>query len=621
MSRAGRPEEPLDPSAGAVAAFAQRLRELRRGSGLTLRQVAERAGYSPTTCTAAARGRTLPTWEVARAYVVACGGDEAEFQASWEEAAVSVGRPIDAHVPMGDPPDPAAAASVRDFLDLLAELRTWARLSLADLNKRADGHNVLPPSTVSETLKRGRLPKVSFVLAYARACGLEEERVREWVAAWEALDDRGRADEVEHVAPPVPPPGRGRVGPLLRRLIGVDEEVLDLVPQERGRYTSVSLLLLAATLMVGALTVLLVVSVLGNVAVALAVGVSWGLVLLALDRWLLASLPLGGGRGGALGTVVPRMVLASLMGLVIAEPLLLEVFGSEVNHEIQARHEQTLRTANARLHRCNPLLPLSTPRDCPSSILSESTLSQRQRLSTVIEQAKDLKAQVDSDLKQLTYLQETATRECTGQGGTGRPGDGPDCKRAKAEADAFRHDSRLVENQTGLGTLRGTGQSLALTVKTRIDREIATEVAVIRTRLSEAAGPLEQSTALGALSGRSLTVFAMTYLLRILVTVVSIAPIPALWLLHRSGYQRLLRHRLDETVRLAQQEAQARAEQQLQELVAITQVIGDLAQRLPGLKEQAGELALDELLEPLAEVRARLTEIAEPGDGQPTRRR
>ncbi|MFJ2770463.1 hypothetical protein [Streptomyces sp. NPDC087300] len=84
----GRPENPLDPSAGAVARFAADLRKLRaEAGGPTYRVMARRAAQGASTLSQAAAGARLPTLPVALAYVRACGGEPVEWEARWREAA------------------------------------------------------------------------------------------------------------------------------------------------------------------------------------------------------------------------------------------------------------------------------------------------------------------------------------------------------------------------------------------------------------------------------------------------------------------------------------------------------------------------------------------------------
>ncbi|QNP68153.1 hypothetical protein IAG44_00830 [Streptomyces roseirectus] len=84
----GRRERPLDPADGPAARFAHELRKLRRDAGgLTYRAMAAKAHYSTATLAQAAAGDRLPSLAVALAYAGACGGDRAEWERRWHEAA------------------------------------------------------------------------------------------------------------------------------------------------------------------------------------------------------------------------------------------------------------------------------------------------------------------------------------------------------------------------------------------------------------------------------------------------------------------------------------------------------------------------------------------------------
>jgi transcriptional regulator with XRE-family HTH domain len=82
-----RPERPIDPAEGPVPVFAAELRALRAASGLTYRNLADLAHFSKATLSSAAAGYRLPTWEVTRAYVSACGADPEDWRDRWQTAA------------------------------------------------------------------------------------------------------------------------------------------------------------------------------------------------------------------------------------------------------------------------------------------------------------------------------------------------------------------------------------------------------------------------------------------------------------------------------------------------------------------------------------------------------
>ncbi|MFE6866603.1 helix-turn-helix domain-containing protein [Kitasatospora sp. NPDC057692] len=111
MGRPGRPERPLDPDAGPVEAFAHALRALRREAGNpSYRWIADRAHYSHTVLSDAARGERLPTLAVTLAFVEACGADRGAWEARWhlhqQLAAGTLPRTAPLQAPdAADPPD------------------------------------------------------------------------------------------------------------------------------------------------------------------------------------------------------------------------------------------------------------------------------------------------------------------------------------------------------------------------------------------------------------------------------------------------------------------------------------------------------------------------------------
>ncbi|MFF4017970.1 DNA-binding protein [Streptomyces sp. NPDC001843] len=137
---AGRPESPLDPSAGHVQRFAADLRKLRVDAGSpTYRVMAQRSGHGASTLSQAAAGERLPTLPVALAYVKACGGDPEEWESRWREAAAEVAAEPRTEDEEAEPPyrglarfEPSDAALFfgRDqLIDELVALTARARLT------------------------------------------------------------------------------------------------------------------------------------------------------------------------------------------------------------------------------------------------------------------------------------------------------------------------------------------------------------------------------------------------------------------------------------------------------------------------------------------------------------
>lgn len=212
--RRGRPERPLDTTAGPLPQLAGELRRLRGAQ--TYRELAASTGLSIATLRTAAAGECLPTWKVTRAFVAACDGDEGTLRELWEDACTATGRPVPGNYAAEPPiPRPGEVISAAQLIDMMKRLRMWAgHLSLTQLNERSGGF-ALPPSTVSDTLRgQGqRLPSLRLVSAYVRACGLDDDQASAWEQAWQFIKD---LQERKLTAPQLPEPDQNQ--PIASRL-------------------------------------------------------------------------------------------------------------------------------------------------------------------------------------------------------------------------------------------------------------------------------------------------------------------------------------------------------------------------------------------------------------------
>ena len=224
MSRPGRPERPLITD-GPLAELAGELRHARGRAGMTYEQLAAETGLSAATLRSAAGGTRLPTWKVTRAFAAACNGDQDTLLALWTAACHAAGRRVPGQ-PRAEPPNPAEAPGATDLVGMLEQLRQWAgEPSLAELNRRAGGHNLLPPSTVHDMLNKQRLPRLELMLPFVRACGLDAKQVVTWEKAWRLIKAKENEPPVAAQPPadqaPGPVPGRQPGRRLLGRVLGL----------------------------------------------------------------------------------------------------------------------------------------------------------------------------------------------------------------------------------------------------------------------------------------------------------------------------------------------------------------------------------------------------------------
>jgi transcriptional regulator with XRE-family HTH domain len=81
----GRKRLPLTGD-GSRVELARRLRGLRDASGLSLRALARKSGYSQAALSAAESGRRVPSWLLAEAFLQSCGQDPERWRQLWEVA-------------------------------------------------------------------------------------------------------------------------------------------------------------------------------------------------------------------------------------------------------------------------------------------------------------------------------------------------------------------------------------------------------------------------------------------------------------------------------------------------------------------------------------------------------
>jgi transcriptional regulator with XRE-family HTH domain len=91
----GRPQQPLDRDGTPLTEFAIRLRDLRDRADLTYDQLARKTTFARGTIHEAMRGRRLPSRDVTRAIVTACGGDARD----WEAYRLRVKRALNPQLP------------------------------------------------------------------------------------------------------------------------------------------------------------------------------------------------------------------------------------------------------------------------------------------------------------------------------------------------------------------------------------------------------------------------------------------------------------------------------------------------------------------------------------------
>ncbi|WP_175984965.1 DUF4407 domain-containing protein [Microbacterium tenebrionis] len=118
---------------------------------------------------------------------------------------------------------------------------------------------------------------------------------------------------------------------------GADGEILDRVPGETPRFVQM-FFVLAGTALVSAISMFfaLTTGVQAAMWIAVPLAIVWAGIIFNLDRFLTSTMTSTRSIGKLIGLALPRVAMAVLIGFLVAEPLVLQVFHNDINREVAA---------------------------------------------------------------------------------------------------------------------------------------------------------------------------------------------------------------------------------------------------------------------------------------------
>ncbi|WP_052746000.1 DUF4407 domain-containing protein [Allosalinactinospora lopnorensis] len=358
------------------------------------------------------------------------------------------------------------------------------------------------------------------------------------------------------VDPHRPAPPVIGLGRWPRRLIGVVEELLDWVPEERSRYTWQGLIVIGAGCAAMISVLVAVTSITGvNPLWLLPFAVFWGAMIATIDGWLISTTH-GVATGFRWLLFIPRIVLTVLLSFVIAEPLVLYVFHPAIEQETQRHRADEIDAYESRLTECNPVDGGESGSDCADFLIKVEGAAPdaaRDELARAVQERDDLLEEKKELDDQWQEMNEDARKECGGADGedfTGVVGEGPNCVRLRGEADDFRADNDLGGQQERIDELnarideleKSTGGTFEAYEK-QLSEEIATKVRE-REDAHGRVGLLEEMDALHRLQQDSFYVWAGVWLLRLCLMTVDALPVLTKLMSRSSTYDMLYSRQL-----------------------------------------------------------------------------
>lgn len=249
-----------------------------------------------------------------------------------------------------DPPAGDASESATEPIDLEREFvpdATGSPAAPSTATPVDDAETVVIDADAEQPVRTGDTAVIDDDLVFAHTA-----RRKPTAAAWLGAIDEADADPKSVPAPqsqqpdaesepepefPVYVPERERV-PLSRKLAvlgGAEGQVLDRVPTETPRYVQMFFVLLG-TAVVSALSMFfaLLTGVQLVAWVAIPLAIVWALIIFNLDRFLTSTMKSSRNVWKLIGLAIPRVIMAAIIGVVVAEPLVLQVFHNDISREV-----------------------------------------------------------------------------------------------------------------------------------------------------------------------------------------------------------------------------------------------------------------------------------------------
>lgn len=424
----------------------------------------------------------------------------------------------------------------------------------------------------------------------------------------------------ERLAPAEPSHGLGR---RLRAIAGVDESILDWVPEERARYSRLGAIILNTGLLAG----LSLITALNHVVRAplpavLLVGMFWAFMVISFDGWLIAS------THGVIGAMkiwffLPRIFVSVLLGAVIAEPLVLWAFAPAINRDVESFRAQTLAAAVTKWTRCNSPTGIQPPgATCRGYILNiqggDSPVIAQQNLAGLKAQRVVLENQIAAINAKLAHKDQVARDECNGikgNGFSGIVGQGPNCLWDRAQAAKYQRGSMLDQDQSALVGLnaqivRANNRLQAITddYGNRVAKAIAQARANMQNQQAGTIGLLEQSAALGRLSARSGFVLAAQWMLRLLLVTLDCMPVFAKLVGGTTSYDRLVNATLQLRKRMHSRNIESTEHRYTHQQRVVDEILNDEVRARRARQRAAQRAEIENLVE---ELRARRRAVSE----------
>ncbi len=290
---------------------------------------------------------------------------------------------------------------------------------------------------------------------------------------------------------------------------GAHDSVLKRTPTELNKYVGIGATIFFTGVFAAIAGAYAIFTVFQSYLIALAFGMLWGLMIFNLDRYIVSTMKKKGSFWRDFGSAFPRIVLAVLIAIVIAKPLELKIFDSEIRSELALMQQENYKQQEALVN---------------SRFTDELELAKTELAA--------LKTEINDQVVVRDRLDAIAIQEADGTGGSLRRNMGP-IYLAKKD-DALRAQEELTRLEEKNAPLIAAKQNRI----GEIESSKATELANMeRVQLTGFAARID---ALDRLGSRSDAIYWAGLFIMLLFIAIETAPVFVKLITQRSPYDYVL---------------------------------------------------------------------------------
>ena len=290
---------------------------------------------------------------------------------------------------------------------------------------------------------------------------------------------------------------------------GANRSILKRTPTEINKYVSIGATIFFTGVFAAIAAGYALYTVFDSYLLVVPIALLWGFMIFNLDRFIVSTMKKKGSFSRDFAGAAPRLILAILIAVVIAKPLELKIFESEIQAELVQMQQENYKKQD-------------------DLVRSRYTL----QVDTLKSEILALKSEIDTKANERDRLVNEAIMEADGTGGSMNKNLGPIYKTKRTAADLVQVELDKLTDENS--ALIATKQNDINVLESQMKGDMSTLERVTMSGFAARLEGLERATE------RSRAIYIASIFIMLLFIAIELAPVITKLMLERSPYDYVL---------------------------------------------------------------------------------